>query len=291
MRFSSRSCMLALVAAALCRTAMAQQDQVPKELALALIPFGAAEGGEIIVGQMPPDLATVFTLPPGAKVLGSFVSTAYAQVVMTIPGRTDSALAFARRSLTEHGWVPRLPTTMMGGLQYGIGGGAPSTFCKPGEPAGLSIAAQFHGPGTTLLHVTRNAGNTVCDEAMHPERQAAAVRMQDYPLATVPPLWSPGDMRLSTQRCRRSSPTMMGDQSQTQPLLSEMAPADILAYYGRQLDSAGWKPSASEGESVSKTWSKAIPARGTQDVTITVTRIQSQSGCYDISLRASGLPR
>src|SRR4051812_38407570 len=110
-----RGCVLtsALLIGVAHRTA-AQQD-VPRELALALIPFGATEGGEIIVGQMPPDLAAAFTLPPGARVLGSFVSLTYAQAVLTIPGKTDSALALARRSLSEHGWVARNPmSTAMG---------------------------------------------------------------------------------------------------------------------------------------------------------------------------------
>jgi hypothetical protein len=290
MRYILTVCTLssALVMVAAHRTA-AQQD-VPRELALALIPFGATEGGEIIVGQMPPDLAAAFTLPPGARVLGSFVSLAYAQAVLTIPGKTDSALALARRTLSEHGWVARNPmSTGMGGLQFISGGSGPSIFCKPGEPAGLNISAQFHGPSTTLLHLTRNAGSTSCDETRSDSRQAMAMRMQDFPLATVPPLWSPGDFRTSSQRCRRTQ--AMNDQAQDQPLLTELSPAEVLAHYGRQLDSAGWKPATTEGESVSKTWSKMIPSRGTQEVTITVTRMPTQTGCYDVNLRATGLAR
>ena len=97
-----------------------RSDQIPRELALALIPHGATEGGEIIVGQIPPDLATTFTLPPGGRVLGSFVSLNYMQIVMTLPGSLDSAAAFARRSLESHGWAPRaMPTMLLGGLRYG----------------------------------------------------------------------------------------------------------------------------------------------------------------------------
>jgi hypothetical protein len=270
----------------------AQQDQIPKELALALIPFGAAEGGEIILGQMPPDLSAIFTLPPGARVLGSFVSTAYAQVVLSFPGRADSATAYARRALLEHGWTPRSPTiSTMGGLQYTVGtGGAPSMYCKPGEPSGLNVTAQFHGPATSLLHVTRNAGANFCDQSNSLEVRQAAARMQEFPLATVPPLWSPGDFRTSSLRCRRTN-APMSDQSQQQPLLTDLSLTDILAHYGRQLDSAGWKPAAAEGESVSKTWSKVIGTRGTQEVTITVSHMVSQAGCYDVSLRATALPR
>src|SRR5437764_2962574 len=115
-----------------CGIAGAQDPQIPRELALALIPFGGTDGGEIIVGQLPPDIAATFDVPPGAHVLGSFVSLTYAQVVMTTPARADSALAFARHSLTEHGWVPRQPQRpAMGGLQYGSRpSSTPSTFCR-----------------------------------------------------------------------------------------------------------------------------------------------------------------
>jgi hypothetical protein len=83
----------------------------------------------------------------------------------------------------------------------------------------------------------------------------------------------------------------MNDQTQDQPLLTELSPAEVLAHYGRQLDSAGWKPAATEGESVAKTWSKMIASRGTQEVTITVTRMPTQTGCYNVNLRATGLSR
>jgi hypothetical protein len=83
----------------------------------------------------------------------------------------------------------------------------------------------------------------------------------------------------------------MNDQSQNQPLMTDLSPTEVLAYFGRQLDSAGWKSSSNEAERVSKTWSKAIGTRGTQEVTITVTKTASQNGCFDVSLRATGLPR
>jgi len=265
-------------------------EQIPKELALALMPVGAAEGGEIIVGQMPMDLTGLLTLPAGAHVLGSFVSTAYAQSVLTLPVRTDSALAIVRKSLVEHGFTTRSAITpTMGGLQFGPPGGVfPNSFCKSGDPTSLTITAQFYGPSTTLVHVMRNVNAGLCDQ---PNR-ADAVRpqsMQDYPLATLPPLWSPGDYRISNVRCRR--PNTMGDQSQNQPLLTDLSPTEVIAYYGKQLDSAGWKSTSSDTDRITKTWSKQIGTRGTQEVTLTVTRVASQNGCYDVSLRASGLPR
>ncbi|HEY2375925.1 MAG TPA: hypothetical protein VGH98_08100 [Gemmatimonadaceae bacterium] len=263
------------------------QEQIPKDLALALMP-GATEGGEIIIGQMPMDLTTLLTLPAGAHVLGSFVNTAYAHAVLTLPLRTDSALAVMRRSLAEHGFTTRSAATPpMGGLQYGPPGGIyPNSFCKAGDPTSLTVSAQFYGPSMTLVHLTRNVNSTICDQPRTDIVRTQA--MQDYPLSSVPPLWSPGDFRASNTRCRR--PSAGGDAAQSQPLMSELSPAEVLAYYSKQLDSAGWKSTTAEPDRVSKTWSKAIGTRGTQEVTITISRMASQSGCYDVALRATGLP-
>jgi hypothetical protein len=176
----------------------------------------------------------------------------------------------------------------MGGLQFGPPGGAyANMLCKAGEPAALTIAAQFYGPSTALVHLTRNMGSSACDEARVEARQTT---VQQFPLATVPPLWSPGDLRTSSQRCRRPA-VGMGDQSQTQQVLSELSAPEILAYYSRQLDSAGWKPALTDTDAVSRTWAKAIASRGTQEITLTIRRLPAPSGCYDVNLRATGLPR
>ncbi|HEV8233455.1 MAG TPA: hypothetical protein VGP84_02615 [Gemmatimonadaceae bacterium] len=274
------------------------QEQIPRELALALIPYAAGDGGEIIVGQIPPDLATTFTLPAGGRVLGSFVSLTYAQVVMTLPGSLDSAAAFARRSLTEHGWVPRpMPMMRAGGLQYGSQRNPlPATYCKAGSPDAITISTQFHGQ-TTLLRLTRNTGSSMCDESRMSGIASSSFststgvtgnqfvtieqRMAERPMATVPPLWSPGDVRAS-QVCR--SPNGMATESQEQPLRSELSPQEILAHYGRQLDSAGWKSVTGAPASVAGTWADATNG---QEVTISVTKLPSQSGCYQVTLRAT----
>jgi len=287
-------------------SASGQQDQIPRELALALIPYGGGEGGEIIVGQLPPDLATTFTLPPGARVLGSFVSLSYIQMVMTFPGTPDSAQAFANRSLSEHGWTARdRSPARMGGLQYGPHFTVPTSFCKPaatGIAETMNVSTQFHGANVTLLRLTRTMGASNCnsfpgDIVVNSSSSGSLVasstveltqRMAEMPLSTVPPLWSPGDPIASNQRCR--APNRSGSQSQSQTLFTELSAADILAHYGRQLDSAGWNV-GTETESVSRTWSKAIAGRGTQEVTIRVSRVPSRSGCYDLSLQATSLPR
>ena len=300
MRAHTRAFSFSVLLAVASSAAGAQQtDQIPKELALALIPYGASDGGEIIVGQMPPDLATTFTLPAGGRVLGSFVSLSYMQVVMTLPGGLDSASAFARRSLEAHGWTPRaMPTARLGGLRYeSPESSRPSTYCKKGTPEAITISTQFHGQ-STLVRLTRSTGSSMCDEtgisgfstgnvvgvssssAIATRSVTFDSRMAEMPLASVPPLWSPSDFRAS-QVCQ--SPNGMGSQSQDQQLRTDLAPPEILKHYGRQLDSAGWK-SANNASSVSGTWTN--PENG-QEVTIRITPISTKTGCYDVSLSAT----
>jgi hypothetical protein len=273
----------------------AQQDLIPKELALALIPVGASEGGEIIVGKLAPDLAGAFTLPPGGRVLGSFVSLGYGQAVIAFPGSADSANAFVRRALTEHGWVARSPRVMrMGGLQYGPRVSVPTVFCKAGQPEELRIATQFYGR-EALVRLTRSGSVGTCDQpvpGVSATRAERAVFMSmsgsPYvpPFASLPPLWSPGDPSSSIRTCRPANSYNGGMQSQEQPVRTELSPDEILAYYGKQLDSAGWR-SDSQGQSVTRTWAKANAARdSTQELTLTVSKM-SIPGCYEVQLRAA----
>jgi len=73
-------------------------------------------------------------------------------------------------------------------------------------------------------------------------------------------------------------------ESQEQPLRTELSPQEILAHYGRQLDSAGWKPVTGTPTSVAGTWADATNG---QEVTISVTKLPAQSGCYQVTLRAT----
>jgi hypothetical protein len=278
-------------------SARGQQDQIPKELALALIPFGANEGGEIVVGKLPPDLAGAITLPPGGRVLGSFMSLGYGQAVLTLPFAADSARGFVRQSLIEHGWVAREPMIpRMGGLQYGARGTQPTVFCKAGTPEGINVTSQFYGR-ETLIRLTRNTGMSACDPETTRGVTTSSValvasstfagREAFMPLTTLPPLWSPGDPMSSMRVCRPS--TNYGGppyQSQEQSLRTALSAQDILAFYGKQLDSAGWKTAAMPDEMVTRTWTKSTAADSSQDVTLTVSRLPT-TGCYQIELRAT----
>jgi hypothetical protein len=275
-------------------TAQAQEQQIPKELALALISNGGSEGGEILVGQLPPDLAAIFTPPAGARVLGSFVGVSFAQSIIAIPGRTDSVAAIARLALTQHGWIPREERgRRMGGLQYGPRNTQPTIYCKVDSPDAIFIGTQFHGP-TTLLRLTRNAGTAACDPSLIASSGRASSgalvalsstdvqAMPDIPLSTVPPLYAPGDFR-AAQRCYPQG-IGPGAEEQQEVVQSELSLPEILTHYGRQLDSAGWKQGTKSLPSLSGMWSD--PKTG-QEVTLTIAPMPERAGCYQVSLRAT----
>lgn len=269
------------------RSAIIAQETVPKELAIALI-RAASDGGDILVGKVPADLVEDLQTPPGGRILGSFVSPSYVQVVMAIPGSTDSALAYMRRALPQRGWQPwQRPIDVSGGLQYRAAGGLPTTFCRSGtaQPQSLTIYATFYGYNTSLLRVTRSFGGT-CEARVRMESIQSRAGMMPSPFASVPPLYSPSDMSGSLAACQQSS-GFRGSSSQGQPVRSALAATEILAHYGRQLDSAGWN-SLKEPNTATAAgqWMKA-DSLGTRLVTITVSAVPARTGCYNVELRLS----
>jgi len=271
------------------RFTMAAQELVPKELALALI-RSAPQGGDILVGALPSDLAEDLPVPPGGRVLGSFVSTSYAQIAMTFPGRVDSALAFARAALVRRGWQAwQPPASQEGGLRMQSGPtSVATTFCKTGtsRPDGLTLTASFYGYNTALLRITRTL-TSLCDASVRAEamQRSERVGMMRSPFAGVPPLYAPGEPGNAFLACRQtSSAGFRGRANQNQPVQSPLSAAEIVAYYGRQLDSAGWK-SARQSEPVRATgqWTKT-DSLGTREVTITVASVPSRTDCYNVEL-------
>jgi hypothetical protein len=269
------------------RPSTVAQEVVPKELALALI-RSAQEGGDILVGSVPTELAEDLPVPPGGGILGSFVSPSYVQVVMTYPGRTDSALAFARRSLVNHGWLAwQPPVEERGGLTFRRSSSMmPTTFCRgTGQPDGLTVAASFYGPNTSLLRVTRSM-NGMCDASMRAEATRSRIGMMQSPFATVPPLYPPAEAENSFAACRvPSSGALRFSSSQGgMPVRATMSATELLAHYGRQLDSAGWN-AARGTESVRAVgkWTKA-DSLGTREVTLSVSGMPNRAGCYTVEL-------
>ena len=83
-------------------------DAALRELALALIAprnVDAAldDGRQLLPGQLPPDFASDFPLPPGARVVGSLVALSPVIVLDTEQAGED-VVAFYQEQLTAAGW-------------------------------------------------------------------------------------------------------------------------------------------------------------------------------------------
>jgi hypothetical protein len=266
------------------RFTVAAQEVVPKELALALIRT-APQGGDILVGAAPADLADDLPTPPGARILGSFVSTGYAQVAIAFPGRTDSAIAFVRSALVRRGWVAwQQPIDESGGLRMQMATmSMPTTLCRTGgsRPDGITITGAFYGYNTTLLRVTRTV-MSMCD----PSTRTTAMQSREMrpPFHGVPPLYAPGGPGNAFATCRPSPTGMRGRATQNQPVLSPLSATEIVAYYGRQLDSAGWRSTRTpETSRAAGQWTKTDSV-GTREVTITVSGVPNRGECYNVEL-------
>ena len=267
------------------RSVAAAQNLVPKELALALV-RGASDGGDILVGAMPPDLAADLPTPPGGRVLGSFVSASYVQVVIAMPGTADSALAYARRSLLQHGWQGwQPPSDPEGGLRFQPSASeAPTRFCRTGsmQPDALTVSASFYGYNTSLLRLTRTASG-MCDPSTRMQAAQSRAGMMRMPFADVPPLYAPSGPGAAFAACR-SSGGFRGRSSQSQPVQSTMAASEILTHYGRQLDSAGWRSRKDANTATAAGQWMKVDSAGTREVTITVSAIAARTGCYNVEL-------
>ena len=269
-------------------TALAQ-EVVPKELALALA-RSSQEGGDILVGSAPSNLSQDLPVPPGGRILGSYVSPSYVQIVMTFPGRTDSALAFVRRALVDRGWLGwQPPVVERGGLTFRRPSTMPTTFCRTSgvSPEGLTINASFYGPNTSMLRVTHFMSG-MCEGNTRAEVMRSQMGSMQSPFSSVPPLYPPEEAENSVAACRGSSSGSRFASSQGgMPMRSTMSASELLAHFGRQLDSAGWN--AARGTETVRAvgqWTKS-DSLGTRAVTLTVSGMPNRAGCYNVDLSLS----
>lgn len=115
---------------------------------------------------------------------------------------------------------------------------------------------------------------------------ASARGPSSSPFGEVPPLWSPGDPMTSMRACRQVGPGFTSSATQQQELKTDLTAQQILAYYGKQLDSAGWKTASAPNESASGMWMNSQGRDTSTELTLTVTRMPV-ANCFEIQLRTS----
>lgn len=259
------------------------------------------EGGNVrlLNGRVPEDLAA-FYVPPGTRVLGTVVAGSSVRVFATSTSPPDSLRELYARALASAGWTP---------FSRGNSGGfvdprrdMPIIFCRDG--AQLQIHHQRGAVGAQDLVLDYRDGMGPCARptaigtASGTAMATAATSVQGFipepPTARFPTLYSPDDASPSaTTRCVPRGGQYGGMMRSTGTVISTSSTAaDLLRHYAGQLEATGWRTPAAGGRQVAiGTWTLADTS-GARQLTLQVTEsTRTATGCFDVQMRMSELPR
>lgn len=229
---------------------------VPRELVEALFTdAGGAGAPRLLVGRLPRELASEIHVPSGARVLGSLAWESSATVALASPGTPTSVRQGYERALAEAGWRLLEGT----GAGSGFVAARPRLFCGPkGRYLLLFVGRRDAASSFVRLQVDSGAGRPPCPVAEAPGRStsyspspsessgagAPRVVLENPPGASgespVPPSTAGG----------------AGGGELAVELATDLSPADLLSFYGKQLTEAGWRPleTAADGGLASRSW-------------------------------------
>ena len=241
----SSSLALLLLTLVVRRDAAGQQQpaSIPTELAVALLDHGESASGnrvpKLVVGRVPASIPASLTNLEGAVIIGGLE---YPQSAIAVLGFTrppnQVALAF-ENALATRGWKPPPPPpsrpeqegsgfvsnsyfygSSWGANVYCSDSGVVNTSYTPAPSAGTYLKVQF----------SRDVERSICS----PRRYATAYGLK---LLKFPPLHPPPGM---TQRGGGGGSG--GDDASTSARVNgPLDVTNIVAFYLRELDSAGWK--------------------------------------------------
>lgn len=239
-----------LVPVLLAAPAAAQEraDAVPRELATVLVNHGPAPDMEILVGRAPEDFPTG-VIPAGARVLGALVGgRPYARMlVIALPQREEEAAAAVAAAITGAGWT-RVTDQAAGFVSH------QAPHQRQGFCQGDRIIVALTGPrpegGThvRLGYVPESNGElTPCNPAT-PRTLSDTTAFSVRP-DMVPTLYPPPDAEPKYPHTMWAT----GRQEVGLRMTTALAPSALAAHYARQLEAAGWTPSAPLSDDVSAT--------------------------------------
>ncbi len=225
-------------------------DAALRELALALIAprnVGAApeDGRQLLPGQLPPDFASDFPLPPGARVVGSLVAPSPVVVLDTEQAGED-VVVFYQQQLTAAGWSIQDPMRARHGgfLHAGMVDRQYGQFYREDGPS-LAVMTYAMPGGRTSVHLTLtpDGGAAMAMRGVR-NRQMRPDMWQILPPIAPPPHseqfqegGSGGDDRITTSA----------------RVESDLDLTTLAAHYIAQLERAGWQRTDS-GENGPVAW-------------------------------------
>ncbi len=265
-------------------SAQTTPDLIPRDVVLAILRSGPIQGDPAIFvdDHLPANLVNKLSLPPGAHIVATLESWSATDVIGTAPTTPDSvrswfATEFTRRKYeAQESPGRRQPFRPAEGS---VNGG----FCGAG--AYFTISAQGR-PGGRTEFVIHARQRPTCDP--NPFFNPGVFGSWSTSGNNAPPLpllVNPKAAEM-TQRC--DSRASNQSSATTQAALSTTAsPEQLLAHYGKQLDSAGWKRETMLTGAVG-TWIRRDSTG--RDLRVQLTALPSPSGgdCRMLTMTATG---
>lgn len=277
---------LAVLAAVVPALAAAQQPAATDEFNQAILRYAfRLDGGSVrlVPAQVPDDLAPNFYAPPGTRIFGTVVAGSRAVVLAATRTPPESLRAEYTRALEPRGWRS-FENRWRGGFVQSPSE-RPLVFCREG--AQLYVTHHRRPAPPHDLQLEYREGGGMCDAQAVAER-VEFVRMETPRFPTLhspePPPGRPVSNCYSRARTRGG-----GSSTSTGALVSSDLPAaELLRYFGRQLEASGWLPPGRRAGPavVSGTWSRT-DSTGTSVITLDVAEGAPGSGCYDVQMKLS----
>lgn len=280
--FAGASVILGLGSA---RAAGAQSEPIPRDVVAAILRHHSNYSPRdpmIIVGdKLPPGYEARMGLPRGSHVMVTLRSVNTVDIIGRTTQNPDSVRAWFLEDFERRGYEPRMAGShsMAEAFRPADRSAVGNGYC--GQGWHYNVSAEQISPFDVefVVHVIENG--CASGQAGYPQFgsgwQSGGFNPPGLPVLYRPRLAEP------TMRCTIGS-SGSGSYRQTQETLATtMNPNDLLAYYGRQLDSAGWK-AESRLTGASGTWTKRDSTGRDLRTTLTVLPARGGSDCRTVTL-------
>ncbi len=243
--------------------------------------FARGDSVEMAEGKLPEALAGKLPLPEGARVIGTVWGDSVAQVWATMVADGDSIRASFARAAAARGWTKRVVEPGYGPLlQPDAPAGRPTVYCRDNAQVTLSTLPPVNG--SMQISVRYQAGLQYSACTATPPRP----RRED-PFAGITPLRAPPVAPgRTTQSCYPSGGSGRAGTSAYLP--TTLSGAELLRFYGAQLDSAGWKGSPPARTTAGSVWTRVEPSGDTTTLTLTFSPTRpADPSCWEVMLSVS----
>jgi len=208
-------------------------------------PGAPGQSADLLPGQLPADLPLALSQPPGARLVGSVVrrrggSTLLWDVILDAPGAPADLLTFYRGQLLALGWTTPPSGPFGGGFLAAAPDTGSATYCgKAGGAPVLVVTAAPAASGGSDVRIAIDAANAgAC--AIAPLVVPGPPRLTNRLPALTPP---PG-----LTLVQGGSGSYGGERTTSDATaLTDRSAGELAAYYGAQLQAAGWTRVASGG--------------------------------------------